>query len=96
MPDRVFDIIRVDGLVELELLDTFLVLVGVVVGNASLPVMRLLVRVELNKSIEIGNRLFELSKFKIRDATRLVGTRGIWILINLPSEGCDSGSKLGD
>ena len=53
MPDRVFDIIRVDGLVELELLDTFFVFVGVVVGNASLPVMRLLIRVKLNKSIEI-------------------------------------------
>ena len=96
MPDRVFDIIRVDGLVELELLDTFFVFVGVVVGNASLPVMRLLIRVKLNKSIEIGNRLFELSKFKICNATRLVVTRGIWILVNVSSEGCDSGLKLGD
>ncbi len=75
VPDRIFDIVRIDRLVELKLLDAFFVFLGVIVGDAPLPVMRLLIRIELNNSIEIGNRLLELAKFKIRHAARLVGAR---------------------
>src|SRR3712207_2677558 len=47
VPGGVLDVVGVDGLVELELPGAFLVLAGVVEGDAALPVAGLLVGAEL-------------------------------------------------
>jgi hypothetical protein len=57
MPSRIFDILRVDGLVQLELARALFVFTGVVAGNAALPMLGRPIRLKLDLSIEIGDRV---------------------------------------
>ena len=61
MPDCILDILCVDGLMNLELFTAFLVSLRIVVGDATLPVMRFTLRIETDKLIKIGNRFFDPS-----------------------------------
>ena len=56
MPGRVLDVVRIDRLMQLELLTTVAEFARVIVGNAPLPELRRRLRVELRRAIEVGQR----------------------------------------
>ena len=60
MPSGVFDIVRIDGFVRLELFAAFLKFAGVVVADSTLPEMRSGLRGKFGCLIEIANRRGDL------------------------------------
>lgn len=73
MPDRIFDILRVDRLVTFELCFSLFILFGVIIRQTPLPMMRVLLWNESKKGIEVGNGIGDLRLEKALLATSMQG-----------------------
>jgi hypothetical protein len=71
MPGRILHILRVHGSMMFKLSRSFFVLAGIVVRDATLPVMGLLVGLQLDLSIEISDGLRNLHLAEMRLAARM-------------------------
>ncbi len=75
MPNRVFNVLRVDGLVHLKLFDPTLILTGVVERNAALPMPRRVVGIKAQFTVEIGDRRLHPPFAKMAFAARVEDCR---------------------
>jgi hypothetical protein len=84
MPNRVFNVIRIYGLVELELFDSFGVLFRIIIGDAALPVMSFLFGDQFDYSVEVGNGFLKLAAHEASNASLLMCGGRFWAFPDLP------------
>ncbi len=87
MPDGVLDVVRVDGLVKLELLFAVREPFGVIVDDAALPVFGLHRRNQLDGFVEIGDGVVEFAEPEAAPSPVLVEDRGAGVE-------CDDGVEV--
>lgn len=79
MPDGVLDVVRIHGLVRLELLATIFKATGVVERDAALPVMRRLLRNRLDELVKVGDGFRKVAELEVEFAALLEDDRGLGI-----------------
>ena len=76
MPDCVFDVVAVDGLVQFELPLAVFVAASVIKRNAALPKLRRLIGRQINKLVEVSSRFSDATEFEIFRCPMVIGQRG--------------------
>ena len=78
MPDRIFDIIRVHFLMSLELTAALLKPAGVVIGDASLPMIGIFLGKDLEKPVKICDGRLDPAQLELFPSTPLIEFALIW------------------
>ena len=84
MPNRVFDVIRIYGLVELELFDSLVVFFRIIIDDAALPVVSFLFGDQFDYSVEVGNGFLKLAAHEASNASLLMCGGRFWVFLDLP------------
>ena len=79
MPHRILHVLRIDRLVQLELLAPLLEHPRVITGDAALPVLRRLRRRQFEELVEVRHRLLEMPRLEMLRAAMLIDQRRLGI-----------------